>query len=98
MRMARMARSSGLMFPYQKKVASQSDSGERVTWRRSIPHQLISQQGPFARHHIAEIDHAEALAIVREQIALLDLDLALTVVVGRRAGTSDNCNSRSGGE
>ncbi|TGQ53062.1 hypothetical protein EN836_16800 [Mesorhizobium sp. M1C.F.Ca.ET.193.01.1.1] len=41
---------------------------------------------PFARHG-AEIDRAEALAIVREQIALLDLDLSgLTVVVGAATG------------
>ncbi|MDX8497871.1 hypothetical protein RFM99_05515 [Mesorhizobium sp. VK4C] len=41
---------------------------------------------PLARH-AAEIDHAEALAIVRDQIALLDLDLSgLTVVVGASTG------------
>ncbi|TIS60852.1 MAG: hypothetical protein E5X11_11900, partial [Mesorhizobium sp.] len=34
-----------------------------------------------------EIDHAEALAVVRKQIALLDLDLSgLTVVVGAGTG------------
>ncbi|MFK0689106.1 hypothetical protein ACFX5Q_12975 [Mesorhizobium sp. IMUNJ 23033] len=41
---------------------------------------------PVARH-VPDIDHAEALAIVREQIALLDLDLSgLTVVVGTATG------------
>lgn len=41
---------------------------------------------PVARN-VPEIDHAEALAIVREQIALLDLDLSgLTVVVGAATG------------
>lgn len=41
---------------------------------------------PFARH-VPEIDCGEALAIVRRQIALLDLDLSgLTVVVGAATG------------
>lgn len=41
---------------------------------------------PSARH-VAEIDHERALAIVRKQIALLDLDLSgLVVVVGAATG------------
>lgn len=51
---------------------------------------MPSSYEPPARlvaRHAPEIDHAEALAIVREQMALLDLDLSgLTVVVGAATG------------
>jgi len=55
-----------------------------------VKHGLMPSYESAARpvgRHVVEVDYAEALDIVREQIAVLELDLsALTVVAGAAAG------------